>query len=268
LEVRLVDRNAGTVEFSWTPVSATFAEVVQAAGAVPLPPYIKRPADEADRERYQTVYSRQEGAVAAPTAGLHFTQSIIDQLADKGISRNFLTLHVSAGTFLPVKSENAMDHPMHEEQVVISKGSIEGLLQDDKSVVAVGTTAMRTLESVYWFGARLLKAANATFEIGSFEPYEQETSLPSRRDALTAVLDYMTDHDLPQLKGQTSIYIFPGYSFKVCNGLITNFHQPGSTLLLLVAAFTGPSWKDIYNQALANDYRFLSYGDSSLLLPG
>jgi S-adenosylmethionine:tRNA ribosyltransferase-isomerase len=179
---------------------------------------------------------------------------------------DFLTLHVSAGTFLPVKTENAMDHPMHEEQVVISKQSILNLLLTDKIPVAVGTTAMRTLESLYWYGVNLMRDPQAALSIDSFEPYKNHIHLPSKAEALTHVLNYMNRHNITQITGQTSIYIFPGYQFRVCDGLITNFHQPGSTLLLLVAGFVGPVWKTIYKEALDNGYRFLSYGDSSLLL--
>jgi S-adenosylmethionine:tRNA ribosyltransferase-isomerase len=267
LEARLIDRKKCSVEFDWTPSGTTFSEIIRAAGAVPLPPYIKRAPEASDRDRYQTVYSQVEGAVAAPTAGLHFTQRVINRLHSRGIETDFLTLHVSAGTFLPMKAENALDHPMHEEQVIISRQSIELVLESGKKAVAVGTTAMRTLESLYWFGAKLLCSPLATFEIESFLPYKFGDDSPSKGDALKAVLEFMKRNKLDELAGQTSIFIIPGYRFRVCEGLITNFHQPGSTLLLLVAAFAGPDWKKIYHEALENGYRFLSYGDSSLLLP-
>ncbi len=268
LEARLAERKTGLVEFSWTPASLSFAEVVHAAGMMPLPPYLKRTAEKLDLERYQTVYSRFEGAVAAPTAGLHFTQPVLNRLASNGVHTDFLTLHVSAGTFMPVKTDNAMDHPMHEEQVLVSRKSVENLLQNQRKTIAVGTTAMRTLESLYWFGALLLQDPHAPFIIESFMPYAHpEKPSPSKEESLMAILTYMQSNNLTQLVGQTSIYIFPGYRFRVCEGLITNFHQPGSTLLLLVAAFIGPVWKTVYQDALDNDYRFLSYGDSSLLLP-
>lgn len=267
LEARLTNRLTGLVEFSWTPTYLPFAEVIHAAGAVPLPPYITRAPEAADNERYQTVYSLVEGAVAAPTAGLHFTGQVLDKIKSKKIAVDFLTLHVSAGTFLPVKVENALDHAMHEEQLIISRKNLENLLLQGKKVIAVGTTAMRTLESLYWYGARLLREPEALFNIESFLPYHFGDSVPSRLDALVAVLAMMDNKNIDELVGQTSIFIIPGYRFKICQGLITNFHQPGSTLLLLVAAFVGPEWKNIYQEALANDYRFLSYGDSSLLLP-
>ncbi len=267
LSALLLDREAGLVEFSWNPPHLAFAEIIQWAGAVPLPPYLKREPEDADKQRYQTVYSHVEGAVAAPTAGLHFTQSVLDKLRKKGIISDFLTLHVSSGTFLPVKVENATDHIMHEEQIIIRKENIHNLLMSGKKVIAIGTTALRTLESLYWYGTLLLDNPQAQFVIDSFQPYQKKESLPTVQDSLGAVLNYMEVQHIEELTGHTSIYIFPGYSFKVCQGLITNFHQPGSTLLLLIAAWLGPSWKKVYAEALENDYRFLSYGDSSLLLP-
>lgn len=267
LSAQLLDRDTGIVEFSWTPRHLAFAEIIQWAGAVPLPPYLKRDAEDSDRQRYQTVYSHFEGAVAAPTAGLHFTQTVLRKLRKKGIISDFLTLHVSAGTFLPVKVENATDHTMHEEQIIIRKENIKHLLMSGKKVIAVGTTALRTLESLYWYGTMLLDNPQAPFIINSLQPYQKTKSSPTLQDSLNAVFNYMEVQHIEELTGHTSIYIFPGYSFKVCQGLITNFHQPGSTLLLLIAAWLGPSWKKVYENALNNDYRFLSYGDSSLLLP-
>jgi S-adenosylmethionine:tRNA ribosyltransferase-isomerase len=240
---------------------------LHAAGAVPLPPYIKRAPEASDAERYQTVYSHFEGAVAAPTAGLHFTDDVLARLRSKGIASAFLTLHVSAGTFMPVKTEDALQHPMHREQVIIKKQVVEGLLTKRGNVVAVGTTAVRTLESLYWFGAKLLKDADAAFSIASMDPYELEANAPPADKVFEAILQMMHRNTLTELIGETAIYIVPGYRFKVCQGLVTNFHQPGSTLLLLIAAFVGPDWKKIYTDALSKGYRFLSYGDSSLLLP-
>jgi S-adenosylmethionine:tRNA ribosyltransferase-isomerase len=265
LTARLKDRSNCAVEFNWTPADKSFAEILHATGAVPLPPYIKRKAEASDVERYQTVYSQIEGAVAAPTAGLHFTDTILEEIRRKGIITDFLTLHVSAGTFMPVKEENALDHSMHTEQIVVNRKNIENLLLPGRKVIAVGTTAMRTLESLYWFGVQLLKEPTAPFEVTKLQPYQMDDIGPSAKEALTAVLKHMEASQIDELTGHTSIFIFPGYQFKLTEGLITNFHQPGSTLLLLIAAFIGPDWKKVYQEARDNGYRFLSYGDSSLL---
>ena len=262
----LVNREEGLVEFLWTP-GVSFAEIISRSGETPLPPYLKRKPDVSDRDRYQTVYAHYEGAVAAPTAGLHFTNNVLQALKAKGIETDYLTLHVSAGTFQPVKVQNAVEHPMHTEQVLISRNNLENLLKN-RFIIPVGTTSMRTLESIYWFGVKLKKNHEAIFSIQQNDPYQNYTSLPSTEEALQEVIRYMERKQLDILTGETSIYIMPGYTFRICRGLITNFHQPGSTLILLVAAFVGDDWKNIYHEALANDYRFLSYGDSSLLLPG
>lgn len=266
LQAHLKNREEGVVYFKWTPKHISFAEVVHAIGVTPLPPYIKREADKNDLERYQTVYSHYDGAVAAPTAGLHFTEKVLTDIKHKGIETDFLTLHVSAGTFQPVKVDNAFDHEMHAEQIIVSKKNIINLLTE-KSVVAVGTTSARTLESLYWYGVKLIANPNAEFIIHQFDPYELPT-IYAKKEAFEAVAKKMNDETLERITGKTSIYILPGYSFKVCNALITNFHQPGSTLMLLVAAFIGNDWKKIYKEALENEYRFLSYGDSSLLVSG
>ena len=267
ISARIVDRENGQVEFRWTPATLTFAELLQKIGAVPLPPYIKRNAEESDHDRYQTVYSRYEGAVAAPTAGLHFTDGVIEKIRSNNIITDFVTLHVSAGTFLPVKTANAIDHSMHQEQIILHRRNLENLLLPGKKNIAVGTTALRTLESIYWYGVKLMKDPASPFLIDKLLPYEHTEDLPSKDDAIRAVLNSLDHLGMDELVGHTSIYIFPGYQFKVCNGLITNFHQPGSTLMMLVAALVGPDWKKIYSEALIHGYRFLSYGDSSLLLP-
>jgi S-adenosylmethionine:tRNA ribosyltransferase-isomerase len=264
LTATLQDREEGIVTFTWNG-AFTFADILQHTGNTPLPPYLKRPPEEADKERYQTVYSNQEGAVAAPTAGLHFTSKIFDSLKQKNITTEFLTLHVSAGTFQPIKAKNALEHIMHQEQVVISRKNIENLLTS-KSVVAVGTTSLRTLESLYWYGVKLMDNPETTFIIEQQYPYIHN-QLPAASAALTAVLQYMETHNKDTITGETSIYIVPGYIFRLCKILITNFHQPGSTLILLVASFIGDDWKKVYAEALNNDYRFLSFGDSSLLIP-
>jgi len=261
----LMDRESGVVQLTWTG-GLPFAAAIGQLGDVPLPPYIKRAPEKADRERYQTVYSSQEGAVAAPTAGLHFTNDVLESLTVRGIKTEFVTLHVSAGTFQPIKTSSIRDHHMHEEQITITTGNIRALLQD-RFIVAVGTTSMRTLESLYWYGVKLLRDPFATFDVSQRDPYTLTESLPDAHTALRAVEDYMARTQVTSITGQTSIYILPGYTFRICRGLVTNFHQPGSTLIVLVAAFIGAAWKEVYQAALDNGYRFLSYGDSSLLLP-
>lgn len=265
LKASLTDRSNGIVEFSWTG-DQTFSEVISEAGVTPLPPYIKRAAATADTTQYQTIYSHHEGAVAAPTAGLHFTERVFESLHQKDIQHDFLTLHVSAGTFQPVKADNVLEHTMHYEQVTISKQLIGSLIDSSKTLIAVGTTSMRTLESLYWYGVKLMTYPETDFTITQRDPYELPDAF-TKEQALTAVLTFMESRRLENLTGTTSIFIYPGYTFRICKGLITNFHQPASTLMLLVAAFIGPHWKEVYTQALHNEYRFLSYGDSSLLLP-
>lgn len=265
LTATLINKNDGRIEFNW-PTQQSFAEVITTIGVTPLPPYIKRKASEEDVNRYQTIYSHYEGAVAAPTAGLHFTEQIMERLNKKGIEKDFLTLHVSAGTFQPVKTENALEHTMHGEQIVVTRESIQNLLNENKFIIAVGTTSMRTLESLYWFGMKLLEDPDCEFKITQHDPYLKR-ELPSREEALHSILTYMENRNVTTITGSTSIFLYPGYKFKMCNGLITNFHLPASTLILLVAAFIGNDWQKIYEEALHNNYRFLSYGDSSLLIP-
>jgi S-adenosylmethionine:tRNA ribosyltransferase-isomerase len=262
LDATLIDREKGIVEFEWTPSDLTFSEVIKTMGDIPLPPYINRKPETADVERYQTIYSKEDGAVAAPTAGLHFTEKVFDSLKKKNINYEYLTLHVSAGTFQPVKVQNASEHSMHEEQIIVTRENIENLLKE-KTVIAVGTTSLRTMESIYWFGVKLSTDTASKFLISQDDAYQFKPIDKSK--ALNAVLKKMDDENTNQLVGETSIYILPGYDFKTCDGLITNFHQPGSTLILLVAALVGEDWKKIYNEALVMNYRFLSYGDSSLL---
>jgi S-adenosylmethionine:tRNA ribosyltransferase-isomerase len=265
-----IDREKSIVQFNWTPESLTFAEIVSKAGATPLPPYLKREVEASDRERYQTIYSKKEGAVAAPTAGLHFTDRVFAKLKTKNIATDFVTLHVSTGTFQPVKVEDATEHIMHSEQVVISKTNLENLINGDRKIIAVGTTSLRTLESLYWYGVKLHSNPIAEFIISQEEPYvdifQSKNQNLTRKEAFENVLKKMNRDGTDLLLGETSIYIMPGYHFCTADALITNFHQPGSTLMLLVAAFIGDDWKRVYQQALVeNEYRFLSYGDSSLL---
>jgi S-adenosylmethionine:tRNA ribosyltransferase-isomerase len=267
LQAAVINSDIGLIQFSWTPPTHSFAEIIHLAGQVPLPPYIKRSEEIGDRERYQTVYSNFEGAVAAPTAGLHFNERVLTGIREKGIMTDFVTLHVSAGTFIPIKTPNAIDHPMHSEQIIVSKKTIESLCKSKKNV-AVGTTAMRTLESLYWFAVNLKHNPGGGFKVEQTAPYIlSRPEMPARQEAMDFILAHMDANGLDQLTGETSIYIYPGYKFRMCDGLITNFHQPGSTLLLLLAAFVGNDWKKIYNDALEHGYRFLSYGDSSLMLP-
>jgi S-adenosylmethionine:tRNA ribosyltransferase-isomerase len=266
LHASLVNREKKWVKLSWNPQHLTFASIVEMAGEVPLPPYLNRRAVAEDKPRYQTVYSANEGAVAAPTAGLHFTDDVLNELSSKRVRSEYLTLHVSAGTFQPIKSENPTEHPMHCEQMIFSKSNLENLLNCGDKRIAVGTTSMRSMESLYWFGVKLLIDKNNTFEIHQEYPYRfSPGDLPSTQESIGAILKWMEIEEKNILTGSTSIYIYPGYDFKMVDGLITNFHQPGSTLMLLVAAFVGKDWKKIYQEALEQQYRFLSYGDSSLL---
>ena len=265
IHAKLINRENREVELSWSPDHKSFAEIVQASGEVPLPPYLNRAAEEDDKLRYQTVYSDKEGAVAAPTAGLHFTDRTLDDLKSNGISMEYLTLHTGAGTFQPIKHDNVIEHPMHSEQMVFSKQNILNLIAAKGNIIAVGTTSMRSLESLYWFGVNLLNGKSELFHIEKLDPYQELPSLPGKIESLNAILNWMRQNELDQLTGTTEIFIFPGYKFRLCNGLVTNFHQPGSTLILLVAAFTHGNWKEIYEEAITKKYRFLSYGDSSLL---
>jgi S-adenosylmethionine:tRNA ribosyltransferase-isomerase len=264
LKATLVDQDQSIVAFDWSPEELTFSEVITQMGATPLPPYLKREVEQNDRERYQTIYSKHDGAVAAPTAGLHFTDQVFADLKNKGIKTDFLTLHVSAGTFQPIKVANAWDHNMHDEQIHVTKANLENLQSQSTFTVAVGTTSLRTLESIYWYGVKLQHDSTADFIIGQRDPYLNSVEI-TKEQAIENILRKMGADGTDQLVGKTSIYIVPEYSFKVVDALITNFHQPGSTLMLLVAAFIGSNWKAVYDQALQNDYRFLSYGDSSLL---
>ena len=249
------------VQFSWN-TEISFSDLLVEIGKIPLPPYIDREVSEEDSERYQTVYSKISGAVAAPTAGLHFTDEIMEGLAAQGIDVDYLTLHVSAGTFQPIKSAKIHEHPMHNEQIWVSRENVEKLMLVERTI-AVGTTSMRTLESLYWFGAKLLSGSK-DFYIDQKDPYVVQ-SVPVEK-SLEAIQHYMDDLGIDKLGGHTEIFLYPGYDFKLCDGLVTNYHLPGSTLILLVAAFIGGDWKKVYDEALAKDYRFLSYGDSSLLL--
>ena len=259
------------VAFSWTPAELPFADVLRAAGHLPLPPYLNRPDTALDAVRYQTVYAAHEGAVAAPTAGLHFSAAVLAELDRRGVARTALTLHVGAGTFQPVKAARLADHPMHAEPIAVPAAVLRQLLAHaPRPVIAVGTTSLRTLESLYWLGAQLARAPAAPLpqplHLDQWAPYAAGPAVPLP-DALRALLAYLDQQAADVLHATTQLLIAPGYQFRVVQGLITNFHQPESTLLLLVAALLGPDWRRVYDHALAHDYRFLSYGDSSLLLP-
>jgi S-adenosylmethionine:tRNA ribosyltransferase-isomerase len=265
-EAHWADRDNDLVMFSWNNKEATFSEMITALGKTPLPPYIKRNPIKDDSIRYQTIYSEKEGAVAAPTAGLHFTEAVLENIRARGLGIDYLTLHVSAGTFQPIKNQNVPEHPMHKEQVLVTRDNLNNFIKARK-IIAVGTTSLRTLESVYWFGVSMLLENNTSFTIKKLSPFNYDPSeLPSKEEAFEEVGKWMDNTGKTELLGETEIFIFPGYEFKVCEGLVTNFHLPGSTLILLVAAFVGDSWREIYDQAMAKNYRFLSYGDSSLLL--
>lgn len=254
------------VQFKWQPAHITFAHLLECAGKIPLPPYIHRAAQHSDEDRYQTVYAKQQGSVAAPTAGLHFTQDVFEKLKSKNISAAQLTLHVGAGTFKPVSSEKISDHHMHEEQVVVTKDFLELILMKNKNVIAVGTTSVRSLESLYWLGLALKRTGVLPEKVSQWEPYSNAESEFSSKEILEELLNYLEKNNLNALHFQTSIIIVPGYRFKIIHGMVTNFHQPQSTLLLLIAAFLGDAWKCIYEHALHNEYRFLSYGDACLFL--
>lgn len=269
VSLQITLKNEQEVHFTWDNSHISFAEILHHLGKIPLPPYIKRSTQKEDEERYQTIFAEKEGSVAAPTASLHFTEAIFEKLAQKGIGKDFLTLHVGAGTFQPVKEENFRKHTMHSEKIVISLANVENLLKNlSKNIIAVGTTAMRTLETLYWFGAKILqqKPQKARIFVEKLLPYELQNP-PSAEEALEALKNFMLAHSLQEIQGETEIFIFPSYQFRICKGLITNFHLPATTLILLVAAFIGEDWRKVYEHALQNDYRFLSYGDSSLLLP-
>lgn len=262
--------NYSVIKFSWEPAQLSFAEVLEAAGEIPLPPYLHREAEESDRERYQTVFAKHEGSVAAPTAGLHFTNDLIDKLKSSGISFEEVTLHVGAGTFRPVSSETIGEHEMHSETIVIRKSCIENLIRNcDKTIIPVGTTSMRTIESLYWIGLMLIEEGmeERRLHLEQWFPYKERATLPSAEESLSAITEYMTRHDMSELHASTALMIAPSCKINVAKALITNFHQPKSTLLLLVSALIGEKWKEAYQYALDHDFRFLSYGDSCLFLP-
>ena len=269
--------NTHRIRFSWDNDRVAFSEILESIGELPIPPYLNRDTEESDEETYQTVYSRIEGSVAAPTAGLHFTDAVFASLKKKNIEVEELTLHVGAGTFQPVKTDDVSEHVMHTETIIVPLKTIKHIRKKSGNIIAVGTTSVRTLESLYYVGSSLslrdfpLKGENGVQEpvvlkVGQWEPYTLPENPISANDALQNIIDYLEENGLDTLHAETQILIKPGFQFRIINGMITNFHQPKSTLLLLVSAFVGDNWKNIYNFALENNFRFLSYGDSSVLM--
>jgi len=257
------------IEFSWNNPAYTFSEILEASGNIPIPPYLHRDAEEIDSTVYQTVYSRIKGSVAAPTAGLHFTERVFEALAEKHIFCEELTLHVGAGTFQPVKADTIGQHLMHTEHFAVGKETIKRLIHQSEKIVAVGTTSARTLESLYWIGCKIIANAAAgpdQLKVAQWDPYREDTPDIGAKEALEAILGWLSLHQIESLQTSTQIIILPGYRFRIIDGLVTNFHQPQSTLLLLIAAILGEDWKRVYSHALEKGYRFLSYGDANLYL--
>lgn len=257
------------LQFNWSAPELNFAEILHAAGAIPLPPYLNRATEESDKERYQTIYAKKKGSVAAPTAGLHFTDTVFNELKNKDIDTTYVTLHVGAGTFKPVKADTMQDHEMHAEFIEVTPTTIQQLINQLKEgIIAVGTTSLRTIESLYWLGVKTCldpKISKENLTLLQWEAYELAQHQTDVKTALKALMKWLDYQQIPKLITKTQIIIAPGYQFKIAKGLITNFHQPKSTLLLLVAAITGDDWRKIYEYAMENEFRFLSYGDGSLL---
>jgi S-adenosylmethionine:tRNA ribosyltransferase-isomerase len=253
------------IEFTWNLEEVSFSELLHLIGKIPLPPYIQREPNENDIDRYQTTYASIEGSVAAPTAGLHFDDFIFNSLREKGVSSQYLTLHVGAGTFMPVKTNDIAEHTMHAEFIEVNKSFIEWLASTNNKIVSVGTTSLRTMESLYWMGCRVLENENINnLILEQWDAYNNDYKRYSKKEALDALIQWLEKRNETKLIAATQLMITPGYSFKIANGLITNFHQPKSTLLLIIAAIIGPKWKEVYQHALTNGYRFLSYGDGGL----
>ncbi len=260
------DGNASVIRFSWDSPDATFSDILLAMGEIPIPPYLNRATEQSDTTDYQTVYSHHDGSVAAPTAGLHFTDNLLSEIAARGIPSRQVTLHVGAGTFQPVKSESIGEHDMHSEFIAVGRDFLAELAATDRRVIAVGTTSVRTLESVYHIGC-LISQGQWTGQVPQWYPYSSDHPGLSTAEALRHVVSYLDREGSDTLIASTRIIIAPGYTFRIVKGMITNFHQPQSTLLLLVSAFVGGEWREMYDFALSNDFRFLSYGDGSLIFP-
>ena len=273
LEARYLGKqdDAFLIELSWDPPQLSFSELLHRAGLIPLPPYIRRAPETTDAERYQTIYALHDGSVAAPTAGLHFTGHVFETLAAKDIRQTFVTLHVGAGTFLPVKAPTLSDHTMHVEWIAVTKETIQVVLEAlDRPIIPVGTTSARTIESLYWLGLKTMRHPTLSpddLAVQQWDAYDPAAPEADATAALTALLEWMRGHQLSQLITRTQLLITPGYRWRIASGLITNFHQPESTLLLLVASLIGEDWRKVYDYALGHDFRFLSYGDGCLLLP-
>jgi S-adenosylmethionine:tRNA ribosyltransferase-isomerase len=262
------DKDEFLIRFRWNPEEVTFGEILENAGHTPIPPYLKRDAEPGDKHTYQTVYSLIDGSVAAPTAGLHFTDDLLEQIDRKGIKRTNITLHVGAGTFQPLSTNDPAKHRMHAEHFYVSRNTVQALLDHKGEIMAIGTTTTRVLESLYWIGLKLRgRKPTDKFQIllDQWEAYNMPHG--SHKESLWELLEYMEENGLEILEGITRLMIIPDYTFRMVKRMITNFHQPGSTLLMLVAAFIGKDWKKVYEYALANKFRFLSYGDSSMLIP-
>ena len=264
LKATLVSRENQTavVEFNWDG-NVPFSRVLEICGSVPIPPYLNRDTEDIDLERYQTLYAKYRGSVAAPTAGLHFTRDVLDSIKERGVDEETVCLHVGAGTFLPVKSSLVSEHTMHREPFVVSLPLLEKLASGSRNTVAVGTTSVRTLESLYYIGVKCIEQGHPS-DVGQWEPYEREYSY-TLEESLEAIIRYLKENGLEYLSVGTRIIIVPGFQFRIVNTLVTNFHHPQSTLLLLISAFVNGNWKKIYDYAMENDFRFLSYGDSSIL---
>lgn len=260
-------KDSWLIEFSWNYPELSFGEILQIAGLVPLPPYITRNSIEKDKTDYQTIFAKHDGSVAAPTAGLHFTENVFNSLQSKNILTDFITLHVGAGTFKPLNTNDVREHLMHGEKIVFKKDNILNLISNlNRDIIAVGTTTVRSLESLYWYGVKIKVYGQTDFNIEQWDSYKSELDIGiSTKESLQHILDYMQVNDYQEIQGVTNIMILPGYTFRVVDHLITNFHMPKSTLLLLISAFIGDDWQKIYDFALKNDFRFLSYGDSNFL---
>jgi S-adenosylmethionine:tRNA ribosyltransferase-isomerase len=270
LQAERVEQASGysMIRFVWDPPDISLSEILMLAGITPLPPYVTREANETDAERYQTIYARSEGSVAAPTAGLHFTDEVLQKLISKNISMKEVVLHVGAGTFKPVSNENIREHEMHAETIIVRKTTIQKIIEKlNDPIITVGTTSIRTIESLYWHGVKLLveKKPPNNIDVKQWDPYDPVYNCElSVVESLQAILNYMEARSLEMISGQTQLMIVPGYRFRISSILITNFHMPRSTLLLLVSAFIGQDWVKAYNYALHHDFRFLSYGDACL----
>jgi S-adenosylmethionine:tRNA ribosyltransferase-isomerase len=266
LEATWADREEDEIILRWEPQNRIFPEILAMWGEMPIPPYLNRAAEASDLENYQTVYAQNPGAVAAPTAGLHFTEAVFSDLKKRSIETARLTLHVGLGTFKPMKAERVADHDMHPEEVIIPEGVVQQLARHSGPLIAVGTTSVRSLESLYWLALICMQTGHFPAELESAQPYLLKDKALPAKEVFGQLLEWMHAHKQQELRFSTRLFLMPGYRYRVIRGMITNFHQPGSTLMVLIASFLGDGWREVYQSALAEGYRFLSYGDSSLLL--